>query len=77
MRLIYPACFYPDEEQKGFYTVVVPDLPGCVSEGNTLDEAILRATDAAAGWILAELGDGKPITTASPIKNLIPDTGGF
>lgn len=77
MRLIYPACFYPDEEQKGFYTVVVPDLPGCVSEGNTLDEAILRATDAASGWILDELEDGKPIPNASPIKNIIPDTGGF
>ena len=39
MLLTYPACFYPDEEQPGAYAVVVPDLPGCVSGGNTLSEA--------------------------------------
>ena len=26
MQSTYPACFYPDEEQKGAYAVVVPDL---------------------------------------------------
>ena len=36
MKLTYPACFYPDEEKDGAYAVVVPDLPGCVSGGNTL-----------------------------------------
>ena len=42
MRLTYPACFYPDEEQEGSYAVVVPDLPGCVSGGNTVCIAISR-----------------------------------
>lgn len=27
MKLTYPACFYADEENKGAYAVVVPDLP--------------------------------------------------
>lgn len=35
MKLTYPACFYPCEEKKGGFTVEVPDLPGCVSEGDT------------------------------------------
>ncbi|MCI8883056.1 MAG: type II toxin-antitoxin system HicB family antitoxin, partial [Lachnospiraceae bacterium] len=49
MKLTYPACFYPCEQKKGGFTVEVPDLPGCVSEGSTLAEAILMGTDAASG----------------------------
>jgi predicted RNase H-like HicB family nuclease len=40
--------------------VEVPDLPGCVSEGDSLAEAIIMGTDAASGWVLTELEDGKP-----------------
>lgn len=77
MLLTYPACFYPDDVQKGAYTVEVPDLPGCVSEGNTLAEAILMGIDAASGWVLDELEDGKAVPKASPIESIIPDPGGF
>lgn len=77
MKLIYPACFYPDEERKGAYAVVVPDLPGCVSGGDTLADAILMATDAASGWVLDELEDGKPAPDASPMESVTPDSGGF
>ena len=77
MKLTYPACFYPCEEKKGGFTVEVPDLPGCVSEGNTLAEAILMGTDAASGWVLDELEDGKPAPKASPLESIIPDPGGF
>jgi len=73
MKLIYPACFYPCIEKKGGYTVEVPDLPGCVSEGESLADAILMATDAASGWVLDELEDGKPVPPASPINGVIPD----
>ena len=38
MKLIYPAIFTPCTEKEG-YTVEVPDLPGCVSEGDSLIEA--------------------------------------
>ena len=77
MKLTYPACFYPDEEQQGAYAVVVPDLPGCVSGGNTLAEAILMGIDAASGWVLDELEDGKPAPKASPMESITPDPGGF
>lgn len=77
MKLTYPACFYPCEEKKGGYTVEVPDLPGCVSEGDTLADAILMATDAASGWVLDELEDGKTVPPASSLENIIPDSGGF
>lgn len=77
MKLTYPACLYPDEERTGAYTIVVPDLPGCVSGGSTLAEAILMGTDAASGWILDELEDGKTLPPASPIESITPEPGGF
>lgn len=76
MRLTYPAVFYPWDNGGG-YTVEVPDLPGCVSEGNSLAEAILMGTDAASGWVLTELEDGKPEPKASPIEDIHPEDGGF
>lgn len=76
MKLVYPACFYQDQET-GNYTVEVPDLPGCVSGGPTLADAILMAEDAASGWVLDELETGKNAPAASPIGDIHPDTGGF
>ena len=73
MKLSYPACFYPDEEKEGAYAVIVPDLPGCVSGGDSLEEAFFMATDAASGWVLDELEDGKPVPNASRIGEIIPD----
>lgn len=77
MKLTYPACFYPDEEKEGAYAVVVPDLPGCVSGGASLAEAILMGIDAASGWVLDELEDGKEVPPASPLESITPDPGGF
>lgn len=77
MKLIYPACFYPCIEKKGSYTVEIPDLPGCVSEGNTLADAILMATDAASGWVLDELEDGNAVPPSSSLESIVPDEGGF
>ena len=76
--LSYPACFYPCEEQEG-YTVVVPDLPGCVTQGKSLIDAIGMAVDAASGWVLDEMEDGKPIPPASKIEDVQADErpGGF
>jgi len=66
MKLVYAARFYPCEEQEG-YTVVVPDLPGCVSQGSDLAEAIAMAIDAASGWVLDELEQGNSVPKASPL----------
>ena len=44
-KLLYPARFYPCEDKPGAYTVVVPDLPDCISEGDSLEDAIAMATD--------------------------------
>lgn len=65
MKLIYPAVFKPFSDQSGGYVVEFPDLPGCVTEGRDLEEAIEMGIDAASGWILGELEDGEQIPSAS------------
>ncbi len=77
MKLTYPAIFTPCPEQANTYTVTIPDLPGCVTEGSTLAEAILMAEDAASGWVLDELEDGRPAPASSPISMVRPTPGSF
>lgn len=48
MKLTYPACFYPYEEKEGAYTVEAPDLPGYVSEGDSITDAIIMTTDTTS-----------------------------
>jgi len=55
------------------FGVVVPDLPGCFSAGDTLDEAIEAAKEAAAAWIDAALDSGRsipPPSTLEAVRNL-------
>ncbi len=41
------------EEEGGGYLVEYPDLPGCMSDGETIEEAIVDAEDAKRCWIAA------------------------
>ena len=49
-KYVYPAVFHPNAED-GSFTVTVPDLPGCITEGKDLADAIYMAGDAAAMWL--------------------------
>lgn len=73
MKLIYPACFYPDETEKDYYTVIIPDLPGAVTEGKTLAKALEMAVDCASGWILSAIEDGDAIPEASRTDDIKAD----
>lgn len=44
--LKYTAIFEPDKEAGG-YTVTIPALPGCISEGETFEEALENIKEAA------------------------------
>ena len=44
--LHYTAIFEPDKDVGG-YTVTVPALPGCISEGDTFEEALKNIQEAA------------------------------
>ncbi|MCD8326418.1 MAG: type II toxin-antitoxin system HicB family antitoxin [Lachnospiraceae bacterium] len=69
MKLVYPAIFTPCETLSG-YTVEVPDLPGCVTEGRDLADAIEMGMDAASGWILDEMEDGNSYPSPSSLKDI-------
>ena len=69
MKLAYPAYVSPLENSDG-YCVTFPDLPGCVTEGKSLAEAVEMAIDAASGWVLDELEDGNSAPKASGIKTI-------
>jgi predicted RNase H-like HicB family nuclease len=56
----YTIILHPDTEDGG-YTVTVPALPGCVTQGETLEEAIARARDAIRLHVEALLADGEPV----------------
>jgi antitoxin HicB len=55
----YDVIFEPQPE--GGYTVYVPDLPGCVSEGDTIEEAEEMIRDAMAGYLAARRERGWPV----------------
>ena len=55
------------------YGVVVPDLPGCFSAGDTLEEAIAGAEEAVAAWIDAALDAGLEIPAPSPLEAVRKD----
>lgn len=76
MELVYPAIFIPCKESPG-YTVEVPDLPGCVTEGENLVDAIEMGIDAACGWILDEMEDGNDFPVPRDYNTLTLSTGSF
>jgi predicted RNase H-like HicB family nuclease len=47
---------YPGED--GFWVAECPSLPGCVSQGQTREEAILNIREAIQGYIAALEKDG-------------------
>lgn len=65
----YPIAIEPGTETTAF-GVVVPDLPGCFSAGDTLDEAMSGAEEAAAAWIDATLDACGAIPAPSSLDSL-------
>ena len=53
-KLEYPVIVEPlPIEDGGGFVATVPDLPGCMSDGETPEEALLNVQDAIAAWIEA------------------------
>lgn len=59
--LRYNVLLVRSENGEGFYTVTVPALPGCVTQGLTKKEALLRAKEAIEGYLESLHKDGLPI----------------
>jgi antitoxin HicB len=56
----YTIILHPDTEERG-YTVTVPALPGCVTQGETLEEAIAMAKDAIRLHVETLIADGEEV----------------
>lgn len=61
------------KKEGGGYLITFPDLPGCVSDGDTVDEAIKNGKNAISEWIKARKKWGKEIPVPTPPI----DHGGF
>jgi len=57
-----------EKNKEGGYTVTVPSLPGCISEGADWDEALENIEEAIAGYVEAAKKIGKPI----PVEVIVP-----
>ncbi len=62
--MLYPIAIEAGTEEQA-YGVIVPDIPGCFSAGDTLEEALTNAKEAIAAHLelLAEDGDDIPFAS--------------
>jgi len=74
----YPIMIEAGDDATAF-GVVVPDLPGCFSAWDTLDEAIKNAEEAAVAWIDATLDAGQDVPPPSTLEavRVNPDYAGW
>lgn len=62
----------PDVEEGG-YVVEVPSLPGCYSQGDTIDEALENIKDAIQGYIELLEEDGLPVPGEDSIQVILAE----
>lgn len=80
MKYIFPAVFTPAEE--GGYLVNFPDIMdhtsyACMTEGNTLEEALDMASDVLNLTLWSMEEDGAPVPRASAMQEMKAPEGGF
>ncbi len=64
---IYPAVFYRDGDG---YSVYYPDLPGCLTCGDNLEDALSNAREALEGFLYLLEMEGDPVPPPTPIEDL-------
>jgi antitoxin HicB len=52
---------YLEAAEEGGYIVTCPQLPGCVTQGETVEEALTMIKDAIQGYITSLRKHGEPI----------------
>jgi len=57
LSLPYTVKLIPELEDGG-YMVMIEELPGCLSQGDTYEEALEMIEDAKKGWLEVSLEDG-------------------
>lgn len=75
MEYVYPAVF--EQNSDGSFTITYPDLPGCISEGKTLGNAMYMAQNALTQWIEFLLEEKEPVPFASDVNKIKPSNNQF
>ncbi len=66
----YPISIQPlSKEDGGGFIAVAPDLPGCVADGATIEEALQEVADAIVAWLKTAAEFGDPIPQPSISSN--------
>jgi len=60
-----------ESNESGGYTVTVPLLPGCISEGDTKQEALANIKEAIELYIESLQADGEPIPTEETVEEAV------
>ena len=68
MKLPYPVELIPDVDEGGF-TVAIPSLPGCLSVGETVEDAYRNIEDAKREWMVAAMEEGIAIPEPDSIDD--------
>lgn len=58
-----------EDRDEGGFVVSYPDLPGCITCGETVESAVANAQDAKRAWLEAALEDGIPIREPDDLEN--------
>ena len=66
----YRIAIAPGTEENPDYGVIVPDLPGCYSQGNDHDAAVTKAKASVELWIEGMLEEGLPVPQPSDPSEL-------
>ena len=74
MELIYPALFH---QEQGSWWVEFPDLPGCFSQGETLEEALTEAEEALSLYCTVLVEEKKSLPAASNAREIAVPTDGI
>jgi predicted RNase H-like HicB family nuclease len=65
-KLDYPVTIEPlSDENGGGFLATVPDLPGCMSDGETPEQALAQVQDAIAAWLEEARSLGRPVPKPS------------
>ena len=72
MKYSYIAVITPNEDSSKFF-VRFPDLPGCVTSGKNIGDALNMAADAAAVWLVSAEDLGDPAIPATPQCDIFHD----
>jgi len=72
MKFVYPAIF---TEEAGNYIVEFPDLQGCLTYGETVEDALVQAEEALGGYLAVLLEEEELPAKASSIKAISAKSG--